>query len=154
MVNEDVPAKPLETPIDISPPVHDKTEETMKSAAEKILQAILKSKNPAIFVDGLLQQHNSIRQMRKLVDLLKFPVYNSGNGMGIIDVNHPCMVGMWNGMVSDPGMAESFGQSDLLLVFGRLPADTNSGGFTQNMPKEKTIEFHPDRVEVCSILGN
>ncbi|GAM84795.1 hypothetical protein ANO11243_027960 [Dothideomycetidae sp. 11243] len=147
LVDEMVPADRLKTPIDVSMPKTEQTKATMASAAKEIASAIAQSKNPAIFVDCLLMRHNAVNEARKLFELLGFPIYQSCIGMGIVDPKSKQLIGIYNGKISSPGVCEAFDSSDLLLVFGRLPADTNSGGFTQNMPVGKTIEFKPTEVD-------
>ncbi|KAF4552155.1 Pyruvate decarboxylase-like protein 3 [Elsinoe fawcettii] len=151
LADEHISADFLKTPLDVSPPSSDQTKITMDSATKAISEAILEAKNPAIFVDGLLMRHNAVNEARKLIEKLGFPVYNSGIGMGIIDPKSPQLVGTYNGTVSNPGIAQAFEASDLLLLFGRLPADTNSGGFSQQMPVGKTIDFRPSEVDLRGI---
>ena len=150
LVDELVSAERLKTPIDVFPPKTAETETTSRQAAEAIAQAISEAKNPMIFVDALLMRHNSVNETRKLIETLGFPVFHSGIGMGIVDPKSKQLVGTYNGAVSNPGICEAFDSADLLLVMGRLPADTNSGGFSQNMPTAKTIEFRPTEVDVSS----
>ncbi|KAG8630449.1 hypothetical protein KVT40_002068 [Elsinoe batatas] len=140
--DEHVSADLLKTPLDLSPPTSEEIKTTAESAAKAIGEAILASKNPVIFVDGLLMRHNAVNEARELIRTLGFPVFNSGIGMGILDPNSPQLVGTYGGATSNPGISEAFEPSDLLLVLGRLPADTNSGGFSQQMPASKTIDFH------------
>lgn len=148
LVDEHVPADLLKTPIDITPPKTAETETTSKTAADAIAQAISAAKNPVIFVDGLLMRHSAVNEARELIELLGFPVFQSSIGMGIIDSNSKQLVGTYNGAVSSPGISDAFDAGDLLLVFGRLPCDTNNGGFSQNIPADKTIEFKPSEVDV------
>ncbi|PSK60206.1 hypothetical protein B9Z65_1104 [Elsinoe australis] len=148
LVDEHVSADLLETPLDIAPPSNEQTKITMKSAAKAIAQAISEAKNPAIFVDALLMRHNAVNEARQLIEQLGLPVYQSGIGMGIIDAKSKQLIGTYGGEVSNPGISKAFEASDLLLVFGRLPADTNTGGFSQQMPVGKTIDFKPDEVDL------
>lgn len=151
LVDEHVSADLLKTPLDISPPSNEQTKITMESAAKSIAQAISEAKHPVIFVDALLMRHNAVNEARQLIEQLGLPVYQSGIGMGIIDAKSKQLVGTYGGEVSNPGISKAFEASDLLLVFGRLPADTNTGGFSQQMPVGKTIDFKPDEVDVSSI---
>lgn len=148
MVDEQVPADLLKTPIDISPPRNSQTEATSESASKAIAEAISQSKNPVIFVDALLIRHSAVNEARKLVEQLGFPVFNSGIGQGILDPKSKQLVGTYNGTVSNPGISQAIEASDLILSLGRLPADTNSGGFSQNFPVGKLIEIKPDEVDV------
>ena len=148
MVDEQVPAELLDTPLDLSSPKDSYTERSMESAITAIQEAIAEAKNPAVFVDTLVYRHNAVSQVKALIEKLGFPVYSSTMAKGTIDEDHPLYVGVYNGAVSGPGIKEAFEASDLLLVFGRLAADTNSGGFTQKMPIGQTIDFKLDEIDV------
>ncbi|KAF2219798.1 pyruvate decarboxylase isoenzyme [Elsinoe ampelina] len=148
LADERVPSELLKTPLDLSPPTGEQIRTTAERAAKAIGEAILASKNPVIFVDGLLMRHNAVNEARELIKTLGFPVFNSGIGMGILDPNSPQLVGTYGGATSNPGISEAFEASDLLLVLGHLPADTNSGGFSQQMPASKTIDFRPTSIKL------
>ncbi|KAF2150986.1 pyruvate decarboxylase [Myriangium duriaei CBS 260.36] len=148
IVDEQVSSKRLKDPIDLSPTKTREIETIMRSAVKDIAKAISKASNPMIFVDCLLARQNVIPEARKLIELLGWPVFQSGIAMGIVDPTSPQLVGNYIGSISAPGICAAFDSADLLLVLGRLPSDTNTGGFTQNMPASKVIEFHPDRVDI------
>lgn len=148
MVDEHVSADLLEQPIDLSLPHDLSMNQSMDSAASAIMEALSESKNPVIMIDCLIQRHQAIEQLKELVEKLKFPIYASNMGKGIIDETHPLYVGIYNGTVSSPGLREAFEASDLILLFGNLPSDTNSGGFSRKTPSEKTIDFRPTEVVV------
>jgi len=147
MVDEPVPAGLLDTPIDISVPDDALTKQTMEAAATAILKAISESRKPAVFVDALMHRHNAVAEIRDLTKKLGFPVYASQISKGVIHETDPNYVDVYSGSIASPGVADAFESSDLLLVFGHLPADTN-GGLTQKIPANKTIDFKTDQVDV------
>jgi len=146
MVDDEVPASLLETPLDLSPATDDYSERSTESAVTAVLQAISESKCPLILVDCLVQRYNAIEELKDLVDRLQIPVYSTNMGKGIVDETHPCYVGIYNGTCSSPGLSKAFESSDLVLVFGRLPSDTNTGGFTQKVSVGQSIDFKPDEI--------
>ena len=150
MVSEEVPAELLEKPIDLSLARDDLTKETMEAASAAILDTISKAKNPVVLVDGLVHRHNAINELRQLVAKLRFPVYCTQIGKGIVSETSDLNVGVYSGAVSGPGIADAFEANDLVLLFGHLPADTNTGNFSQKIVPEKTINFKPDQVDVSS----
>ena len=147
LVDRPVPSKALEKPLDLEPHADAKS---VEDAATAILDALSNSKNPAIFVDCLVQRHQAVSEMRQLVDKLAVPTYTSNMGKGIIDETNEHYVGLCNGVPSHPGVQSAFEASDLILLFGDMPSDTNSGGFTRRIPKEKEVAVDP---EVVSIKG-
>lgn len=144
MVDDHVQASLLDTPIDLSMP-SDK-EATEKAAAE-VLEAIQAAKNPLIFVDCIVQRHNAVKELRELCETLKFPIYSSYMAKGVIDDENPLYAGIYNGKVSAPGVQAAFESADLVLMFGNLPSDTNTGAFTRKI-ECPLFEFNSDHVIV------
>ncbi|KAF2767075.1 pyruvate decarboxylase isoenzyme [Teratosphaeria nubilosa] len=140
-----VPAAALEKLLDLEP---SSDEQAIESAAKSILDTLYSSKNPAIFVDALVQRYQASQEARELVDKLGIPTYTSNMGKGIIDETNKYYVGLYNGKPSHPGVASAFEPHDMMLVLGDLPSDTNSGGFTRRIPEGKAIYINP--VSACN----
>ena len=145
-----VPVSLLHTPIDLALPSDLHTQQTTNDAIEAVIEAITKARSPAIFVDCLVQRHNVVAELTRLADVLKFPIYTSNMGKGIIDENHANYVGVYNGTVSAPGVAEAFDDSDLVLCFGSLPCDTNTGGFSRQISPDRSVEIAPSKITVST----
>ncbi|KAK3069044.1 hypothetical protein LTR53_012923 [Teratosphaeriaceae sp. CCFEE 6253] len=145
LVDKLVPAAALETPLDLEP---EADAAKVDAAASAVLTALYASKHPAIFVDCLVQRYQADAELRDLVDKLRIPIYTSNMGKGIVDETHPQYVGLYNGMPSAPGVEAAYEQSDLRLVVGSLPSDTNTGGFTRQSPGEKTVAIDAEAVTV------
>ncbi|KAF2194959.1 pyruvate decarboxylase [Zopfia rhizophila CBS 207.26] len=137
---EQVSADLLNKPIDISPQIDTVAQEKAISAITSTLSS---SKNPSILVDALIQRFGAVSQARKLVDKLRVPVFCANMGKGIVDETHDMYIGVYNGEIGTPGVAEACKASDLVILMGYLPADTNSGGFSRKLPPEKVIEINP-----------
>lgn len=145
LVDKPVPAKALDTPLNLTPPVDA---DSVGKATSAVLDALYGSKSPSIFVDCLVQRHNAVSEIRQLADKLAIPVYASNMGKGIVDETHENYVGIYNGEPSGAGVQSAFEASDLVLVVGNLPSDTNSGGFTRRIPTEKAVAIDPETVSV------
>ena len=145
MADKPVSAKALETPLNLEP---DEDESLVNDAATELLNSLVNSRNPAVFVDCLVQRRQAVVQTKELVDRLDLPVYSSGMGKGIIDETHDQYVGVYNGEPSDPGIEDAFHQHDVILVLGNLLVDTNSGGFTRKIPSEKALSVDTDKVSI------
>lgn len=120
MVDEQVPASLLDTPIDVSLPDDEESRQSTKDAAAAIADALIHAKNPIIYVDCLVQHHNAVAELRQLVDKLQLPVYASNMGKGLINEDHPLYAGIYSGVTSTPGLADVFESSDLVLVLGMI----------------------------------
>ncbi|KKY28027.1 putative pyruvate decarboxylase [Diplodia seriata] len=123
---ETVPASLLSTPLSLTPAIDASAQ---SAAASAILAALRAAANPSVFVDCLTQRHNAVGEARALVDALRLPVYASNMGKAIVDETHALYVGALNGKLAAPGVAEALGKSDVVLVLGDLPCDTNTGAF-------------------------
>ena len=145
MAHEELPASLLDTPIDLSLPV-DKKAQT--AAVEAIVAALKDAKKPAIFADTLTQRHNAVPEARALAKKLRIPAYAANMGKGVLDETDDFWVGMYHGQVNWPGVTEALESSDLIVVLGSLPSDTNTGGFGRNFDTGKTIYINPNDVVV------
>ncbi|EMD00375.1 hypothetical protein BAUCODRAFT_118154 [Baudoinia panamericana UAMH 10762] len=145
LVDKPIPAAALEKPLNLEPEPDTKAVEEAVRAA---LDALYTSKQPAVFVDCLVQRHQAVVEVRKLVDTLSTPTYTSNMGKGIIDETHPHYVGLYNGVCSGPGVQEAFEQADRVLMIGNLPSDTNSGGFTRRIASDKALSIDTHSVTV------
>jgi pyruvate decarboxylase len=142
---EQVPSNRLEKRIDTSLPLN---KSALSEAASAVVRAVNEAENPCIFIDGLVHRHNAIEEAKELVEVLQVPIYCANMGKGIIDDTHPRFVGLYNGTVSSPGVAKAIQRSDLVLLLGSIPADTNTGGFTRTFSSEKLVEINPFDVVV------
>ena len=140
---EEVDTSLLNTPIDTSPHVDNKAQET---AVDAIITALNASKYPSITIDALVQRFNAVPETHQLIDVLGVPFFSANMGKGIIDETSPHYIGVWNGAVGTPGVREAAESADLMLTLGYLPADTNSGGFSRRIDESKTIHINPHSV--------
>ncbi|KAF2817531.1 pyruvate decarboxylase-like protein [Mytilinidion resinicola] len=145
MVGEEVPAALLETPIDTSMPVDTKAQD---AAVNAIKEALENAKRPSILVDAFVQRFSVVSETKALVDRLGVPVFTTNSGKSIIDETHPQYVGVYNGQISSPRVAQACESSDLVLILGYMPADTNSGGFSRKLSEYQCIAINPHDVNV------
>lgn len=149
MVDLQVPSSLLQKKLDLSLRICSAPQDAAVSA---IAKKFSEAQNPSIFVDALVLRHGAVEEVRELVDALQIPVYYAMMGKHIVDDNHKCMVGLYNGVISSPGVAEAFQTSDLVLVLGSIPADTNTGGFTRRISQDQ-IDVRPFEVMVRTAVS-
>jgi pyruvate decarboxylase len=142
---EKVSADLLKTPIDISPKID---EAAQAKAVKAILSAVSQAKHPAILVDALSKRFGASAEARELVKKLNVPFFSANMGKGVVDETDKLHVGVWNGAVSTPGVAEAANKSDLVITLGYLNADTNSAGFSRKLDEARTIHINPFDVVV------
>jgi pyruvate decarboxylase len=91
------------------------------------------------------RQHYSISCI-PLLDLTDNKSFTTNLGKGILNETHPTFVGVYNGIVSYPGVAQAIESSDLVINTGPLLSDSNTGGFTRFIKPEHVVEIHSDHV--------
>lgn len=134
---EKVPENALDTPLDLSLSVNEAGEHEALSA---ITKALKEAQSPAIFVDFLTRSHGQT-EAQKLVDTLPLPIYTSHMSKGVISETHQRYVGIYNGNVSMPGVAEAMHAADLVLAIGWWPCDSNTASFGRDIPAENRIDI-------------
>jgi len=53
-------------------------------------------------------------------------------------------MGVYNGIVSYPGVAAAVERSDFVINTGPMNSDSNTGGFTRNIKTENVVEIYAD----------
>ena len=133
----------LETPIDTSLPIDKGNED---AAVQDILNALYNAKRPSLFIDYLANRYG-VSQTQSLINKLQIPFYSSNMGKGAFNGDDANYVGVYNGTMSLPGIAEAIEACDLVISIGWLLADTNSF-FSRKIRDELRVDIMPDHVKV------
>jgi len=146
MVHRRVPTSALRQPLYLSPPVDI---DSFDAAVEAVIHAIYASRDPILVVDALVARHSSRAVARNLADVLQFASFSPPMGKSILNETKPYFYGCYNGNISYPGIQETVETySDLVLHLGPFICDSNTGGFTTQIPEEKLISVKPNSVTV------
>lgn len=148
MVHEQVPASLLDTKISLAMPSDPQSEE---EALKAVIEALQNAKSPTGFVDALTDRHNAKAEVQAVLQKLSIPVSSSVMGKSIYDEPLPNWIGVFNGKASSIGTKNIMESSDLVIVFGDLPTDTNTCGFSRKIPLEKSIYVNPQSIIVSSL---
>ena len=149
MVHDHVPASRLDTKIDLSMPSDARIEE---EAVTAVIDALKKAKNPTGFVDVLTHRHNATKEAQELFQKLGIPVSSSVMGKSIYDETLPNWIGVYNCKASSAATIQAIESSDLVLVIGDLPVDTNTLAFSRKIYKTNSIEINPQSVVVSALV--
>ncbi|KAJ8097449.1 thiamine diphosphate-binding protein [Lipomyces tetrasporus] len=117
----------------------------------EILDAIYKSKSPAILVDILARRHRARELVMELIEKTGIPSFSTDMAKGFVDEDHPSFVGQYNGRLSRPGVADAVESSDVVINIGPLISDSNTGGFTRFIDEKNLIMLHPSYVEIFGV---
>nr|POE79583.1 pyruvate decarboxylase [Quercus suber] len=134
MVEQPVPARLLDTPIDVEICASDKDAEDL--AVQLILERLYEAKYP-------------IRsQVEALVKKSGIPVFVAPMGKGVINEDVPNFVGLYAGAVSRPDVAQAVEKSDLVITIGNIKSDLNTAGFTYRFSRLNSIDIHYDHINI------
>jgi pyruvate decarboxylase len=142
-----VKASLLEKKIDLRLPVD---EGALRAAVEAVREAVCEAKRPVVFLDMLA--HHAEEETRSFVDAVKLPVLAAHGAKAIVDGDHERFVGLYNGSVSSPGVADFIEGSDLVVAVGWWPADTN-GGLGRKIGEGKRVDIMDEFVMVSAMVA-
>ena len=146
LVDLNVPAKLLETKIDLALKANDA--EAEDEVVETILSLIADAKNPVILSDACASRHNVKNEVKQLIDATQFPAFVTPLGKGSIDEKHPRFGGVYVGTLSSPEVKQSVESADLVLSVGALLSDFNTGSFSYSYQTKNIVEFHSDYIKI------
>lgn len=148
MVEVQVSADLLKTPLDLSLPKND--EGSQEEVVDRVLELIASSKNPVILVDACAARHGCTEEARKLIDLtgFKFATTPMAKGSQHISEDHKQFIGTYVGTLSYPRTKEEVESSDLVLSLGAMLSDFNTGSFSYSYQTNNVVEFHSDYTKI------
>ena len=144
--DDPVPKSRLSEPLDLAPPVNAANEE---AAIKAITEALYAAKKPALFIDYFANRYGAT-ETQTLIDKLGIPVFAAHMGKGAFNEDDEKYVGMYNGAITAPGIAEAMEYCDFILSVGWFPIDTNSSFFSRQIAESKRVDIMPDHVLVCA----
>ncbi|EPX74468.1 pyruvate decarboxylase [Schizosaccharomyces octosporus yFS286] len=137
-------SEPLRFPLEIEEPENDPLSE--QEVLTTIVDMIEKAKKPVILVDACAIRHRVVPEVKQLMELTRFPSYVTPMGKSALDETSKYFDGVYVGSISDPDVKERIESTDLLLSFGALKSDFNTGSFSYHLSQQNSIEFHSDHM--------
>lgn len=102
----------LDTPIDTKPHVDQAAQD---AAVKAIMEALKEAKNPTVLIDAWTERFGAAEEATQLVRKLNVPFYSANMGKGVVDETEEMYVGVWNGVVSAPGLTDAATAADLVV---------------------------------------
>lgn len=146
LVDSNVPASLLKTPLDLS--LKPNEPEAQAEVIETVTDLIDKATNPIILVDACASRHNCREEVRKLVAATNFPVYVTPMGKSAVNESNKRFGGVYVGSLSDPAIKDAVESADLVLSVGALLSDFNTGSFSYSYKTKSIVEFHSDYTKI------
>lgn len=152
-------------------PMPSSDKDTLDTVTALILDKLEHSRNCVAMVGALIARYELRDQMREFIDRAGIPFTSMFMAKGTLSETHPCFIGVYNGRILDQDVQQVVEASDLVISFGTIRSDINTGAFTVNIDPRREIKIHPDRVcighavyhnvliedvmrELCAHIGN
>lgn len=146
IVEKKVEGDRLSTPLDLDFAKNDPEKEDY--VVEVVLKSLHAAKNPVILVDACAIRHRALKETHALISKSGIPTFVAPMGKGAVDETLPNYGGVYAGDGSNAGVRERVESADLVLSIGAIQSDFNTAGFTYQISKLSTIDFHSNYVRV------
>ncbi|WP_319779007.1 thiamine pyrophosphate-binding protein [Maridesulfovibrio sp.] len=125
-------------------PVSD--QETLDTVIPLIIEKLKKSQNAIAMVGALIGRHELHGPMLEFINKSGIPFTSMFMAKGTLSETHPNFIGVYNGRILDEKVQQTVESADLVISFGAIRSDINTGAFTVNLDPNREIKVHPDRV--------
>lgn len=119
--------------------------------AKKIIETLIKAKNPLLYVGGGIMLANAAEELKELVDHLSIPVAHSLMGKSALPDDHALTLGM-TGFWGTEFINNKCKEADYILALGTRFAEADSSSweseYTFNFPPTKLIQIDIDPTEI------
>lgn len=113
------------------------------------IEALLKSaKNPVIWIGHEIQRNFLSEPLLCFAEKCTIPIVTALLGKGTISERHPLFAGVYQGRLSRSEVAAFVESSDLIMSFGVLLSDVDTGIFTAELPKNRSIVIYNEEVKI------
>ncbi|WP_421902729.1 alpha-keto acid decarboxylase family protein [Maridesulfovibrio sp.] len=127
-----------------SSPVSD--QDTLDTVIPLIIKRLKKAENAIAMVGALIGRYELHEPMLEFIDKSGIPFTSMFMAKGTLSETHPNFIGVYNGRILDEEVRKTVESADLVVSFGTIRSDINTGAFTVNLDPNHEIKIHPDRV--------
>ena len=138
------------SPIKFSYPPSDP--DAVAEAASEIKTLIRNAKNPIILSDICGLRFNMTPDIIQIIETTGIPFATMNMSKGVINESHPLFIGDYCGDFSSPHVQDRVENADLVLAFGTLLTDLNTGGFTVSLNLNAEVQIHSNWTQIKHAL--
>ncbi|WP_027722014.1 alpha-keto acid decarboxylase family protein [Maridesulfovibrio zosterae] len=120
--------------------------DTLQTVQKLILEKLNSVKTATVMVGALIGRYELHEPMRSFIEKSGLPFTSMFMAKGTLSETHPNFIGVYNGGILDKDVQEVVETSDLVISFGAIRSDINTGANTVTIDPQKEIKIHPDRV--------
>ncbi|KFH66143.1 pyruvate decarboxylase [Podila verticillata NRRL 6337] len=124
----------------------------LKAAVTAIVDKLSASKTACILPGILVSRRGLAAKATAVVDASNLPFATMFMDKCVIDESHPNYIGMYDGKLMDKHVGAFVEGCDCVLGIGAMMTDFNSGGFTAQIDKSKSINILQNSVRVASAV--
>lgn len=143
----DVVDKPIAAQSDpLALPVSDST--ALTAATDAVVGAV-EAASTVCVLPGILLDRVGLREVaQQFVEAADLPFATMFADKSVLDEDHPNYIGMYDGQLMDPAVREFVETCDVVVAFGTMATDFNTGAFTSNLDPDKIVkvDLHSTRV--------
>jgi TPP-dependent 2-oxoacid decarboxylase len=147
----DVGESPAQPPAQPLPAPHDPTDPAALAAfgdaAGRLISGAADTSEVSVLAGLLVHRFGAAAELGELLRL-GTPHATSAWSKSLVDETNPAFLGLYAGGVSTAQVRASIEDAPVLIVAGVQFTDLNSGFFTHQIPRERTIELGADTVSV------
>lgn len=120
----------------------------LEEAVEDIYERLCHSSCP-VFIPGIEIARRGLQSsFLDLLEVSRVPFATMMLSKGVVDEHHPQFLGVYCGSLCRKYIRDKVHHSDCLILWGEKLTDFNTGGFTAQLNRSKTIEANYDNVRV------
>ncbi|KAF9171614.1 hypothetical protein BGX21_007147 [Mortierella sp. AD011] len=128
--------------------------DVLKAAVTAIVEMVTTSKAACILPGVLVSRRGLADKTKAVVDASNLPFATMFMDKCVIDEAHPNYIGMYDGKLMDKDVCAFIESCDCVLGIGAMMTDFNSGGFTAQIDRSKSVSVTQSSVRVGSAFYN
>jgi indolepyruvate decarboxylase len=122
--------------------------EALDCVVKLIAERIKEAESPVALVGSLVGRYELQDLTQQIIEKAGLPFTSMFMGKGTLSEAHPNFIGVYNGHILAEDVRKFVEGSDLVLSFGTILSDINTGAFTTNIDPAREIRVQPDCVMV------
>lgn len=118
--------------------------------AKDIVHSIQNAKSAVVIADSGVVQYGYTQAFRSLLDRMALPTFIAPLAKSLVDETASYFEGVYIGKNSKIPVYERVKDADVVLRVGYFPTDTNTGGFSADIPAQQLIDLNIDNATVLT----
>ncbi|KQY06864.1 indole-3-pyruvate decarboxylase [Mycobacterium sp. Root135] len=117
------------------------SDSTALAAATDAVAGALEAASTACVLPGILLDRLGLRDTaHQFVEAADLPFATMFADKSVLEEDHPNYIGMYDGQLMDPAVREFVETCDVVVAFGTMATDFNTGAFTSNLDPDKIVK--------------